>query len=185
VGADATGPEYFIQIQDGGFVNGCNNFKIAGWNQWEVVESAAGAPSISGASLPPGMTGPQLVRTLLQRGSQLGLNVMRTWAHAVNAQYALQPKAGEFSEPTFEGLDYVLDEARKAGVKLILAFTSNWTPTGGLPEFVKWAGLTSQPDFYTNPKAKQLYKDTVKTILTRTNSINGRVYRDDPVIMAW
>ena len=27
-------PEYFIEIRDGQFANGCNNFKIAGWNAW-------------------------------------------------------------------------------------------------------------------------------------------------------
>lgn len=182
---DPSQPEYFIEIRDGSFVNGCSNFKIAGWNQWEVVEAAAGAPSLSGASIPPGMTGPQLVRTLLQRGSTLGFNVMRTWAHAVNPQYALQPKPGQFSEATFQGLDYFLDEARKAGVKVILAFTSNWTPTGGLPEFVKWAGLSDPNQFFTDPTAKQMYKDTVKAIIMRRNTVNGRLNRDDPVIMAW
>ena len=79
MGVAAPGPEYFIQVRDGQFVNGCNYFKLAGWNQWEVVEAAAGAPFLSGASIPKGMTGPQLVRTLLRRGAALGFNVMRTW----------------------------------------------------------------------------------------------------------
>lgn len=126
-----SGPEYFIQVQNGQFVNGCNYFKIAGWNQWEVVEAAAGAPSLSGASIPIGMTGPQLVRTLLQEGAKVGFNVMRTWAQSVDPQYALQPQPGVFSEAVFQGLDYLLDEARQAGIKLILAFVSNWTPAGG------------------------------------------------------
>lgn len=29
-------------------------------------------------------------------------------------------------------------------LQLILAFTSNWTPTGGVPEYLKWAGSTNQ-----------------------------------------
>lgn len=32
----------------------------------------------------------QLVRDLLAKGKAAGFNVMRTWAHAVNPQYAVQ-----------------------------------------------------------------------------------------------
>lgn len=153
--------------------------------RWEVVEAAAGAPSLSGASIPVGTTGPQLVRALLERGSAMGLNVMRTWAHAVNPQYALQTAPGVYNEATFQGLDYMIDQARVHGVKLILAFTSNWTPTGGIPEYVKWAGLTENTAFFTSPEVKNMYKEFVTAIVNRVNTINGRVYRDDPTIMAW
>ena len=180
-----SGPEYFIEIRDGQFANGCNFFKLAGWNQWEVVEAAAGAPSISGASIPKGMTGPQLVRTLLRRGAALGFNSMRTWVHAVNPQYALQPKPGVYSEEVFQGLDYLLDEARKSGIKLILAFTSNWTPVGGVPEYLKWARSTNQADFFTSPTIITMYRNFIQTVISRRNTINGRLYRDDPTIMAW
>jgi mannan endo-1,4-beta-mannosidase len=181
----AGGDEYFVEVRDGQFVLGCDNFKIAGWNQWEVVEAAAGAPSLGGASIPEGMTGPELVRTLLERGNEIGFNAMRTWVHPVNPQYALQTAPGEYSEAAFRGLDYVLDEARKNNIKLILAFTSNWTPTGGIPEYLKWADKTDPVDFYTDPEIKQTFKDFVETILTRENTINGRIYSEDPTIMAW
>jgi endo-1,4-beta-mannosidase len=69
--------------------------------------------------------------------------------------------------------------------QLILAFTSNWTPTGGLPEYVKWAGLANQSEFYTSPVARGMYRDFVAQVLNRRNSINGRLYRDDPTVMAW
>lgn len=35
---------------------------------------------------------PQLVRDLLAKGKAHGFNVMRTWAHAVNPQYATQAR---------------------------------------------------------------------------------------------
>lgn len=40
-------------------------------------------------------------------------------------------------------------------------------------------------DFWTNPEAIQLYKDSVRTILTRKNTINGLTYGQDPTIFAW
>ena len=40
-------------------------------------------------------------------------------------------------------------------------------------------------DFWTNAEAIQLYKDSVKAILTRTNTLNGLQYGQDPTIFAW
>ncbi|PRW59651.1 nitrilase 2 isoform A [Chlorella sorokiniana] len=177
--------EFFVRIEDGEFVTGCERFLLAGWNQWEVVEAAAGAPALSGASIPVNMTGPELVRDLLQKGKANGFNVMRTWAHTVNPQFAMQTAPGRYNEAALRGLDYLLDEARKAGIKLILAFTSNWTPTGGVPEYLKWCGSTDQVDFFTKPECVDIYQGFVKTILNRVNTINGRTYKNDPTIMAW
>jgi mannan endo-1,4-beta-mannosidase len=70
-------------------------------------------------------------------------------------------------------------------LQLILAFTSNWTPTGGIPEYLKWAGATSPLQFYTEAPIKDMYKAFVQTVIARVNTINGRTYRDDPTIMAW
>ena len=48
--------EYHVEIRDGQFVAGCNPFKVAGYNGWELVEAAAGAPVTFGANLPEGMS---------------------------------------------------------------------------------------------------------------------------------
>lgn len=39
--------------------------------------------------------------------------------------------------------------------------------------------------FYESAPANALYRDYVKALLTRTNSITGTPYADDPTIMAW
>lgn len=57
-------PQYFVRVEGLDFVAGCNKFYVAGWNQWEVVEAAAGAPYLSGASIPVNMTGPQASNNL-------------------------------------------------------------------------------------------------------------------------
>ena len=59
--------EYFVTIDNGEFVVGCQRFMLAGWNQWEVVEAAAGAPFLSGAAIPVNLTGPE-VRTVVRGG---------------------------------------------------------------------------------------------------------------------
>ena len=40
--------------------------------------------------------------------------------------FNLQVAAGQYNEVAFRGLDYVIAEAGKAGVKLIIAFMNNW-----------------------------------------------------------
>ena len=55
-------------------------------------------------------------------------------------------------------------------------------PTQAHP--VEFAGV-SHNDFFTNPATKSLFKDFVSTIITRTNTITGRKYADDPTMMAW
>lgn len=52
--------EFFIRIVDGEFVDGCDRFLLTGWNQWEVIESAAGAPDLIGSIYPPGEGGPKV-----------------------------------------------------------------------------------------------------------------------------
>ncbi len=139
----------------------------------------------------------QLVRDLLAKGKASGFNVMRTWAHAVNPQYAVQvcgcwagaaagvggwvgggggePSAfllrdrcaaagaspwscspslccacpgcahashhavelfphwqtapGKYNEAALRGLDYLIDEARKAGIRVSLlgpSYCQDW-----------------------------------------------------------
>lgn len=46
--------------------------------------------------------------------------------------------AGQFDERVFAGLDFVLAEAGKRGLNLILALTNNWTPYGGMPQYVRF-----------------------------------------------
>lgn len=45
---------------------------------------------------------------------------------------------GQFDEKVFSGLDFVLAEAGRRGLKLILALTNYWTPFGGMAQYVKY-----------------------------------------------
>lgn len=50
---------------------------------------------------------------------------------------AICSSAGQFEERIFVGLDFVVAEAAKRGLKLILALTNYWTPFGGMPQYVR------------------------------------------------
>jgi mannan endo-1,4-beta-mannosidase len=114
---------------------------------------------------------------------------LRTWAHPVSPPYALSNGPGKYNENIFRGLDYLLDEARNRGVRVLLALTDNWQQTGGADQMLSWAtGLDQSQvvheDFFFNAKAKKIYKDHVKILLERKNTVNGREYRNDPTIFA-
>jgi hypothetical protein len=45
-----------------------------------------------------------------------------------------QVRPGTYNEDTFRGLDYVIAEAGKAGIKVILSLADNWKYHGGVDE---------------------------------------------------
>ena len=93
--------------------------------------------------------------------------------------------AGVYNEEAFRALDQIIDDASRSGIKLILAFTDNWHLQDGLFQYVAWANSTETGDFFTDPKVIQLFKDHITNIVNRTNTLNGRQYKDEPAIFAW
>ena len=128
----------------------------------------------------------QLVTGTLNDAVSQGANVVRAWTHPVSAANAMETSPGQYRESVLRGLDYLLDEARQRGLRLLLVLIDNWQ-VQGVDTLVQWAGGGSlvHEDFFTDERVKQLYKGRVSTILNRVNSINGRAYKDDPTIFAW
>ena len=60
----------------------------------------------------------QLIRDVMTKGREAGLNVIRAWATSASQNYALQTAPGNFSEAMFRGLDYALDQARLLDLKV-------------------------------------------------------------------
>ncbi|KAG6704364.1 hypothetical protein I3843_07G125900 [Carya illinoinensis] len=130
------------------------------------------------------------VSTAFQQASKNGMNVARTWAFSDGGFRSLQSSPGLYNEDVFRGLDFVISEARRYGVYLILSLVNNFEDFGGRKQYVEWARergqhLNNDDDFYTNPVVKGYYRDHVKMVLTRKNSITGMLYKDDPFIFAW
>ena len=68
-----------------------------------MVESAAGAPQLSGATLPQGMTGPELLRQQMDAAISHNLTVMRFWVPGVSPAFALQTSPGVYNEGMLKG----------------------------------------------------------------------------------
>ncbi|XP_054819928.1 mannan endo-1,4-beta-mannosidase 7-like [Prosopis cineraria] len=130
------------------------------------------------------------VSSAFQEAKSHGLSIARTWAFSDGGYKPLQYSPGSYNEDMFQGLDFVISEARRYGIKLVLSLVNNYDNLGGKKQYVAWArnqgqSVNSEDDFFTNPVVKGYYKNHIKTVLTRRNSITGVAYKDDPTIMAW
>ena len=75
--------------------------------------------SVSQAT-PTSLSVMQLIRNVMTKAREAGLNVVRAWATSASSNYALQTSPGNFSEAMFRGLDYALDQARQLDLKVCL-----------------------------------------------------------------
>ena len=139
------------------------------------------------------------------------LNFMRVWAFTVTAATPLQLSPSTYDNNVFRGcvasaaatllaastdltrlvspplsLDFILDEAYKRGIYVTLVLGDWWTTPGGVNAYTAWSPTaTCSEDFFSDPTCIELYKRNALNLISRTNSINGRRYRDDPTIFAW
>ncbi len=115
---------------------------------------------------------------------------------------AIQPKAGVYDESILIGLDFLLAEMAKRRMVAVIFLNNYWEWTGGMSQYMSWSTGEPYPNphdpkftywdlmktsarFYTNEKANEYFRNYIRFIINRCNTINGRLYKDDPTIMAW
>ena len=91
---------------------------------------------------------------------------------------------GQFNEDAFVALDRVLAIAAELDLRVILPFVDNWPHWGGVAEYAAFRGKPRDA-FFTDEEILRDFEATIDKVLLRTNTINGRAYRDDPTIWAW
>ena len=119
---------------------------------------------------------------------------------AYKVEPVLQIEPGVYNDTLLRGLDYLLDQMARRDMHAVLYFNNSWEWSGGYGQYLEWAGdgkaLLPSVDgyenyvdhvsrFVKNDKAKELYYNHVRNIVTRTNTVTGRPYRDDPTIFSW
>jgi mannan endo-1,4-beta-mannosidase len=130
------------------------------------------------------------IRDALETLRLLGGKVVRIYTLSVRkptdppdaVRHVLGPN--QFNEEAFVGLDRALAAAAELGVQVILPFVDNWPHWGGIGEYAAFRGKRRDA-FFTDEQLIQDFEATLDKVLTRTNTINGRAYRDDPTIYAW
>jgi len=120
----------------------------------------------------------------------MGLKVIRTWAFNDGKRQwqALQTSPGIYKESAFVGLDQVIAKAKERGIYLILSLGNNWDNYGGIKQYLDWSPTAVKKEhneFFTDENCRQYYKDNIKAVLERENTITGVKYKDEPAILAW
>lgn len=87
-------------------------------------------------------------------------------------------------ESSLTQLDIFLDRASANGMYVIVSFISG-LGMALMDESNPWHSPNGVGGLIHNQKLKIAYKDLLKRVVTRKNSVNGKLYRDDPTIMAW
>ena len=150
----------------------------------------------------------------MRQAAQMGIKVVRVWAFGEGGPNDIKPIAdfadwprhhsfrfapGEWNEDAFVHLDKVIAEAAKNGIYVELCLANWWRDTGGVTQYLRWAGINDAADdsykfginnekaflFYTNPETRRLFREHVEKLATRRNTVTGVLYRDDPSIFAW
>lgn len=119
---------------------------------------------------------------------------------AYKVEPVLQKEPGVYNDTLLRGLDYLLAEMARRQMHAVLYFNNSWEWSGGYGQYLEWAGngkaLLPSVDGYDNyvehvsrfvkdEKAKEYYYNHVRNIVTRTNTVTGRPYTEDPVIFSW
>lgn len=134
-----------------------------------------------------------------------GGRVVRLWAlgeHEADApawadEFAFSRGPDGPIATSFTHLDRVLEACRARGLRAIVVLANRWSDYGGVPQYLRWAGVPfsldehgavpelSLPLFFASARARALYLGHVERVVSRTSTIGGRAYRDDPTVLAW
>ena len=190
--ASASGTHFMLQGKPY-FVAGVNNHYLTYGKPSEVIGVLDDAVAIKA----------KVVRTFLQPviGSVDGVTVPTIWDWksrqessnlGVNGTYMLywdttNNRAGFNDGPNgLQKLDFLVAQAAKRNLKLIIAFLDFWAYTGGAQQMRAWYGSEDKNTFFfRDPRTKQDYKDWVSHVLNRVNPLTKIAYKDDPTIFAW
>ena len=191
----------FVKVIQGQLELDGKPYRFLGANFWQGMNLA---------STGSGGDRARLLREL-DRLQKLGVTNLRVLATSEGANSApgqivpsLQPSPGVYNQDLFEGLDFLLNEMQKRHMKAVMILNNFWPWSGGMHQYLEWSAKKSAkagdkspavaPDpkhpndpssFYSDQKALKMYNNTVRTVISRTNSITGVPYTQDPTIMSW
>lgn len=189
----------FVQVQGSHFVLDGKVYRFAGANFWYGAYLGA----------PDGIGDRARLRAELDQLKAAGIDNLRVLAMSEASGFkrgvrpALMNAPGDYDERLLQGLDYLLAEMGKGDMKAVLYLNNFWQWSGGMSQYVAWATGGSVADhdpdltgdwngfmqdsarFYAMPKAQAWYRDAIRTVVGRTNTINGIAYVDDPTVMSW
>lgn len=161
----------FVKVNNGKLSLNKKQYKIAGVNSYDLSYKNT-----------------EDIAETFQVLSEYGVNTVRLWVFGENRADGFQTEEGIFNDERLQRLDYVLQEAKKNDIKLILTLSNNWDDYGGKNAYEKWLSNTdggSTINFFTNEYLIDIYKKHILSIVGRKNQLTDEYYKDDKSILAW
>jgi len=190
--ASAAAPE-FVAVKKTQFTRNGNPYYIAGANFWYGAYLGANDR-------------PRLLKEL-DTLKAMGINNLRVLAvsEKTDMKSAVRPATtsapGKYDERLLAGMDYLLAEMAKRDMTAVIYLNNFWQWSGGMTQYLNWFAGTPALDpnvtkdyetymretarFYTNEKAQAEYRNVIRTFINRKNTVTGKPYAGDPVIMSW
>ncbi len=114
----------------------------------------------------------------------------------------IQPKPDVYNEKVLAGLDFLLDEMGKREMYAVVYLNNFWVWSGGMSQYMSWIKEVPVPnpflppydwgkfmnfsaEFYTSVEGDRLFRAYLGKLINRKNTINGKMYKNDPTIMSW
>lgn len=187
----------FVKVDKTHFARGGQRYYIAGANFW--YGAYLGAPSKVGDRA-------RLLKEL-DTMKAAGINNVRVLAvsEKTDMPSAVRPATtaapGQYDEELLAGLDYLLAELAKRDMTAVIYLNNFWQWSGGMTQYLNWFEGTKALDpnvtkdyedymaktvrFYRNDKAQAEYRNVIRKIVQRVNTVTGKRYADDPTVMSW
>jgi mannan endo-1,4-beta-mannosidase len=108
---------------------------------------------------------------------------------------------GQYDENLLKGLDFLMAELARRDMTAVIYLNNFWQWSGGMTQYVNWftgtpaldfnetgdqpAFIANSARFYGIEGAQAEFRQVIRTLVERVNTVTGVVYRDDPAVMAW
>jgi mannan endo-1,4-beta-mannosidase len=187
----------FVKVKGRQFVLDGKPYHYAGANLWYGMY--LGSPGQTGDRARLGHELDQLAAQGVLNLRVLAISEASALKRAVTP--AVMQKPMQLDETLWQGLDHLLDQMARRDMKAVLYLNNFWQWSGGMSQYMAWSNgrpvldpdvsgdwngfMDNSAAFYREPQANAAFRFAVQKLLTRRNSVNGRLYRDDPTIMAW
>jgi mannan endo-1,4-beta-mannosidase len=192
---DASATGEFVIARDGRFLYEGRPYYFVGTNFWQGMNLAVDSP---------GGNRTMLLKEL-DRLQSLGLTNLRIMASSEGPNTepyrmvpALMTSPGVYDESVLDGLDYLLDQIGRRGLKAVMVLNNYWYWSGGMAQYVSWRDNTEIPypgdwnnymtysaRFYYCEVCQGWYRDHIRMLIERVNPYTGKAYRDDPAVFSW
>jgi len=156
----------FVRVKNGMLDLNGNPFSFVGANAYYLQQLTAKGQTAE-------------VQEVLSTATANGLRCLRTWGFydspdSLNPA-VIQYKPGKFNEHALRALDYVLAEADRFGIKLVIPLVNNWEDFGGMNQYVRWYAESSGRKSGASAPSVQLPEAQQNT--ARIEGPMGRFYR--------